>query len=355
MKLSFDTMYQALLDRNPEFEGIFFTGVKTTGIFCRTSCTARKPRKENVEFFQTSREAMLKGYRPCKLCKPLETKDAAPEAVRQLIGELDADPSKKFRDGDLRQRGIEPHTLRRWFLKNHGITFHAYQRMYRINSAFKKIRDGETVSGAAYDAGFESLSGFNDSFRTIFGVSPRQSRGRQLIDLTRLETPLGTMLACATEKGICLLEFTDRKMLESELKDLARRLNAVITQGSNPHFSLLKKELGEYFAGKRKEFSLPLDTPGSVFQQEVWKALRRIPYGSTRSYREQAIAIGKPEALRAVARANGMNRVAIIIPCHRVIGSDGNLTGYGGGLWRKQKLLELEMPGNSDIFPPEKR
>lgn len=158
----------------------------------------------------------------------------------------------------------------------------------------------------------------------------------------RLETPLGTMFAGVVEQGICLLEFTDRKMLETELKSLAKLLNANIIQGANPHFDILKQQLDEYFEGKRKEFSVPLFTTGTEFQQSVWKELQNIPYGTTRSYRQQAIALKKPEAVRAVANANGMNRIAIIIPCHRVIGNDGNLTGYGGGLWRKKWLLDME-------------
>lgn len=181
-----------------------------------------------------------------------------------------------------------------------------------------------------------------DVEQSVFDVSPSNSKSENLIDLTSFETPLGTMFAGAVEQGICLLEFTDRKMLETEFKLLTRLLNATIIQGDNKHFALLNQQLDEYFVGKRKEFSIPLVTPGSAFQQLVWKELQNIPYGSTRSYKQQAIALKKPEAVRAVANANGMNRIAIIIPCHRVIGSDGNLTGYAGGLWRKKWMLDLE-------------
>jgi AraC family transcriptional regulator, regulatory protein of adaptative response / methylated-DNA-[protein]-cysteine methyltransferase len=342
MQLTDEIMYQASVEKDTSFEGIFFMGVKTTGIFCRPSCTARKPKRENVEFFKTSKEAILKGYRPCLVCKPLEKLNETPEVIKSLLDDLSEDPFTKFKDVDLINRGIEPYTIRRWFIKNHGITFHAYQRMYRINSAFKKIHNGESVTSAAYDTGYESLSGFTDSFKTIFGVSPRRSKQQGIIDLKRVETPIGTMYACATKDGICLLEFTDRKMLETELKALAKTLNATIIQGDNEHFVVLEQQLSEYFDGKRKGFSIKLVSPGSDFQQLVWNELRNIPYGSTRSYKEQAIAIGKPECIRAVANANGMNRISILIPCHRVIGSDGNLTGYGGGLWRKKYLLELE-------------
>lgn len=336
-------MYEALVAKDVSYEGSFIAAVKTTGIFCRPTCTARKPLKENVEFFSTTKEAIQHGYRPCKVCAPLEKLGETPEYIKTILQELSNDPSTKFRDWNLREKGIEPATIRRWFLKNHGITFHAYQRMFRINSAFKRLQKGATATSTAYDAGYESLSGFNDSFKAVFGVSPSNTKHKQVIDLTRIETPLGPMFACAAEAGICLLEFTDRRMLETEFKTLTKLFNASIVQGTNKHFQLLEKELGEYFDGKRTTFTVPLVTPGTVFQQAVWKELQTIPYSTTRSYKQQATALGKPEAVRAVANANGMNRICIIIPCHRVIGDNGNLTGYGGGLWRKKWLLDLEI------------
>jgi AraC family transcriptional regulator, regulatory protein of adaptative response / methylated-DNA-[protein]-cysteine methyltransferase len=163
-----------------------------------------------------------------------------------------------------------------------------------------------------------------------------------MITTTRIETELGTMIAGATEEGICLLEFSDRKMLNTEYRDLAKYLKTEIEEGENKHITILKSELKEYFAGLRREFTVPLVTPGTPFQQSVWKELLMIPFGTTRSYQEQASTLGKPESIRAVANANGMNRISIIIPCHRVIGSDGNLTGYGGGLKRKKWLLDHE-------------
>jgi len=344
MNLFTDTvMYKALLEKDSTFEGLFFVGVKTTGIFCRPTCRARKPKKENVDFFEKAKDALAYGYRPCKICKPLEKPGNTPEYIQKILDDLAGDPSLKLKEQDLRNRNVEPNTIRRWFLKHHGITFHAYQRMLRINTAFKKIKKGDSVTNAAFDSGYDSLSGFNDSFKSVFGVAPSQSKEKQMLDLTRLETPLGPMIACANERGICLLEFTDRKMLETEFKDLAKRLNASITPGENKHFKSLKNQLNEYFEGTRKEFDLPLETPGTDFQQLVWKQLQTIPYATTRSYKEQAEAIGNPAAVRAVANANGMNRIAIVIPCHRVIGSDGKLTGYGGGVWRKKYLLDFEM------------
>lgn len=340
--LTESVMYDALVAKDTTYEGAFIAAVKTTGIFCRPGCTARKPKKENVEFFKSAKDAILHGYRPCKICAPLEKRGETPAYIKEILEEINRDPSLKYKDFQLRSKGIEPATLRRWFLKNHGITFHSYQRMQRINAAFKKIKGGNTVTSTAFDSGYESVSGFVDSFKSVFGVSPSNTRQQQIIDLTRIETPLGTMMACATDKGVCLLEFTDRKMLETEFKVLAKMLNAAILQGENQYFPILREQMEEYFAGKRKVFTVPLHTPGTPFQQEVWKDLQRIPFGSTLSYQQQSIALNKREAVRAVANANGMNRLCIIIPCHRVIGADGQLTGFGGGLWRKKWLLDFE-------------
>ncbi|HZY26261.1 MAG TPA: methylated-DNA--[protein]-cysteine S-methyltransferase [Bacteroidales bacterium] len=163
-----------------------------------------------------------------------------------------------------------------------------------------------------------------------------------MIKTTKIETPLGEMIAGATEEGICLLEFNDRKILPAEYKDLIRLLNTTFEEGDNKHLKLLRKQLKEYFDGERKEFTIPLVTPGTSFQQAIWKELQNIQYGSTMSYLEQSLALNQPDAIRAVANANGKNRIAIVIPCHRVVGSDGRLTGYGGGLKRKKWLLDHE-------------
>lgn len=162
------------------------------------------------------------------------------------------------------------------------------------------------------------------------------------IYITSIETPLGTMLAGATEEGICLLEFTERDILSKEFRDLTNHLKAEIKEGESKHFETLRTQLNEYFDAKRKTFDVPLVMIGTDFQKEVWNELLRIPFGTTRSYKEQSIAINKLDAIRAVAAANGSNKIAIVIPCHRVIGENGSLTGYGGGLWRKKWLLDLE-------------
>jgi AraC family transcriptional regulator, regulatory protein of adaptative response / methylated-DNA-[protein]-cysteine methyltransferase len=171
-----------------------------------------------------------------------------------------------------------------------------------------------------------------------------------MITTTKIETELGILIAGAVNEGICLLEFSDRRMLKAEYRDLAKYFNTSIEEGDNKHFTILLTQLKEYFNGTREDFSLPLVTPGTEFQQLVWKELIKIPYGTTRTYFDQSVALGKPGSIRAVANANGMNRIAIIIPCHRVIGSDGSLTGYGGGLERKKWLIDHEKKYSGKSF-----
>ena len=337
-----EEFYRALVNKDPAYEGVFIAAVRTTGIFCRPTCHARKPKIENVEFFATAREALQYGYRPCKLCHPMEPLGMTPEWLRPLIDEIHRSPHQRVKDQDLRERGLEPARVRRWFQKHHAMTFHAYARALRLGHAFGRIRQGDAVAPAAFGSGYGSLSGFTDSFKRTTGWSPSESRDRNLVTVTRISTPLGPMIAGATENGICLLEFVDRRMIETQLARLRKHLHAEILPGTSPLFELLSDQLNEYFNRDRTSFDVPLITPGTAFQKRVWAALQAIPYGETRTYAQQAEAIGQPTATRAVARANGDNRIAILIPCHRVVGKDGSLTGYGGGLWRKRYLLDLE-------------
>ncbi|HVY54852.1 MAG TPA: methylated-DNA--[protein]-cysteine S-methyltransferase [Thermodesulfobacteriota bacterium] len=341
-ELTFQDKYDAIGKQSKLYEGAFITAVKSTGIFCRPSCRARKPKPENVLFFDTAKEAMQHGFRPCKICKPMERMDETPGYIESLLRELHENPFLKIKDDELYERGIEPNQIRRWFKKHHNMTFQAYQRMLRINSAFNDIKRGETITHSSFRNGYNSLSGFNDGYRSVFGGPASESRHKVTINMVRFTTPLGPMFACATDEGICLLEFTDRKMLETEFRDLRRRLDAVILPGENEHLDQVQSELSEYFAGTRRQFTVALHTPGTDFQQSVWKVLREITYGETRTYKQQAIAVGNSKGVRAVASANGENRVAIVIPCHRVIGSNGQLVGYGGGIYRKKWLLDHE-------------
>jgi AraC family transcriptional regulator of adaptative response/methylated-DNA-[protein]-cysteine methyltransferase len=337
-----NALYKALLNKNPEYEGLFFAGIKTTGIFCRPTCPARKPKKENVEFFKSAREALMNGYRPCKICSPMSQKGAAPEWLKPLLEEISEKPGFRLKDTDLKSRNLSPIRIRNWFKKNHGITFQAYLRLLRVGQAFGRLKYGDKVINAAYDSGYESLSGFTDTFKKASGFSPSKSAKKSLLLTTRILTPLGPMIAGAVANGICLLEFVDRRMLETQLNKLSRIFNAKIVPGQSAYFDKLKMQLDEYFSGARTEFDVPLVTSGTIFQIKVWNRIRHIPYGKTISYKEEAESIGLPRSIRAIARANGENRIALIIPCHRVIGANGKLVGYGGGLWRKKYLLELE-------------
>ncbi len=340
--LTSEVMYRALLRKDGEFEGQFFAAIRSTGIFCRPTCTARKPRRENVIFFESAREALASGYRPCKVCHPLQPSGALPGDVKRVLRDLERDPSQRITDRDLAQRGVAPSRIRRWFRSNHGLTFQEYQRLLRINTAVREIRGGSKVIEAAMESGYESLSGFQHSFRKATDMSPRESKDSRRLVFSRYSTALGPMIAVAGDDGICLLEFSDRRKLEAELASIRRHFRSAILPGSNRHLVALEQQLAEYFEGTRRSFELSLIPEGTEFQRTAWEALRAIPYGKTRSYAEQARRIGHPSAVRAVARANGENRIAIIIPCHRVIGSDGKLTGYGGGLWRKEWLLQHE-------------
>ena len=242
----------------------------------------------------------------------------------------------------MRRRGLSPERVRRWFKRNHGMTFHAYSRARRLGAALGQVQVGDRVSRAAFEVGYDSLSGFQEAFRRYFGDSPKHLDDATVVHVSRILTPLGPMLVGTTDEALCLLEFVDRRMLPNQVNRIRSRLRAVFVPDANGVTRLVEEAIEAYFAGRLLDFDLPLELCGSDFQREVWHALREIPYGETRSYAELASAIGRPAAVRAVGRANGMNAHAIVVPCHRVVGADGRLVGYGGGLWRKQRLLDLE-------------
>ena len=357
--------YKALLNKDESFVGIFFVCVKTTSVFCIANCRSRKPKLENVLFYTTFKEALSEGFRPCKICKPTQNANQTPKEVEKAILLVKANPKEKISDYRLQENEISAKVVRNWFKKNYGMTFHAYQRMYRINIAFQELKNGKQTTETAFEVGYESLSGFGYTFKKIMGNSPKNSqkssknkdqshKEKATVLISRLTTPLGAMFVCATENGICLLEFADRKMLETEFADIQKRLNAVILTGENNYIIQAKKELEEYFEGKRTTFEVNLEPIGTDFQKTVWEGLHQIEYGKTRSYQEQSEHLGNPKAIRAVASANGMNKISIIIPCHRVIGKDGTLTGYGGGLERKKWLLMHENKYNLNEESNEK-
>lgn len=332
-----------MLSRDASYDGVFFVCVRTTGVFCRPSCPARKPAPKNVEYVATSRDAMLSGYRACKRCRPLDTNGRPPKWVERLLSMVDGGgETKRLTDADLRAASIDPTRARRYFREHYGMTFQAYQRARRLGSALHSLKDGEDVLNVAFGHGFESASGFTDAFRRTFGKTPGRAADTRCVVATMLTSPLGPLVSAATEEGVCLLEFVDRRGLLTQLKTLQRRIPRPVVPGRNSHINALERQLEQYFAGERKTFDVPLVHPGTAFQLSVWRRLLEIPYGETMSYEGLARAIGRPGAQRAVGKANGDNRLAILIPCHRVVQKNGELRGYGGGLWRKRYLLDLE-------------
>jgi AraC family transcriptional regulator of adaptative response/methylated-DNA-[protein]-cysteine methyltransferase len=337
-----DKMYQALVARDSTFEGIFFVGVRTTGIFCRPTCSAKKPARVNVDFFGTRSEALHAGYRPCLRCHPMDAETPAPDLVRRLRAEVDRAPGGRLTDKELAGLSIDPSTARRQFKRHFGMTFQAYCRARRVGSALRELRRGETVAAVRDESGFESDAGFREAFSRIFGEAPSIAKDRAALYAQRIETPLGAMVAVADDEGLRLLEFADRRALERELPILRRRLRTNAVPGEHRYLEAIEKQLAEYFAGKRLDFNVPLAPVGSEFQLRAWEILRSIPPAETRSYLWMTRQLGIPGAMRAVGRANGTNMMSIIIPCHRVIRADGSLCGYGGGLWRKKWLLDHE-------------
>ena len=215
-------------------------------------------------------------------------------------------------------------------------------RRERVPVAQRALTAGASVDAVILDSAWESHSGFRDAFARAVGSAPGQARDGQPIHLDALDSPLGRLAVAATDAGICLLEFGDPHRVTAQAARLRRWFGGPIVPGTHPHLETLRDELGDYFAGTRTTFTVPLAMRGTPFELRTWEALRAIPHGETRSYADIARAIGAPDAVRAVGSANGRNRLAIVVPCHRVVNADGRLGGYGGGLWRKQRLLGLE-------------
>ncbi len=334
--------YQALLDKKTEYEGIFFVGVKTTGVFCRPTCPARKPKFANCEFYHTAQQVLLAGFRPCKRCCPLYPPHHTSKLIKTLIDAVEKKPEKRWAQADFKALGVDVSTVRRQFKKRFDMTFVAYARATRMGLALKKIKTGQAIIDAQLDSGYESSSGFRDAFSRIMGAAPTLVGQSNILKATWLDTRLGPMLAISDEGALYLLEFVDRRGLEREVERLKKATRSMIVPGCTSPIKSIERELKLYFDGELKEFKTPLVFLGSSFTKHVWEELQKIPYGHTRSYAQIASAMGKPSAYRAVARANGANQLAIIIPCHRVINTNGELGGYGGGISRKQWLINHE-------------
>ncbi|WP_288427861.1 trifunctional transcriptional activator/DNA repair protein Ada/methylated-DNA--[protein]-cysteine S-methyltransferase [uncultured Agrobacterium sp.] len=337
-----DLLYAALLARDHRFDGQAFVCVSSTGVFCRLTCPARKPKRENCTFFASVGECIEAGFRACKRCHPIQASAMADPAVAQLLQALDERPDLRWSEGHLERLGYDVSTVRRSFKRHFGMTFLEMARQRRLREGFQTLAVGGKVISAQHEASFNSASAFRAAFSRLLGCTPADLRACGSLQATWISTPLGDMIAVSSRSHLHLLEFIDRKGLPSELKRLQITLKERIGIGRLPPSEQAAEELSHYFAARSSLFQTPLALLGSPFTQQVWHALRQIPAGETRSYSEVAREIGRPQATRAVARANGANQIALMIPCHRVIGADGSLTGYGGGLWRKQRLIEIE-------------
>lgn len=338
MNLDPDTAWNAVLRRDRSFDGRFVTGVLTTGIYCRPSCAARHPDRRNVRFFVDGTLARAAGLRACRRCLPDDVARDAEGVARAiaLIAASEEPPSLEEMAG---AAGYAPHHFHRLFKRAMGVTPAAYARGERARRAEAALESSARVTDAIYDAGYSGPSRFYAEARERLGMTPgawRNGGAGMTIRWAVAPTSLGSMLVAATETGICRLSFDED---ESELR---RRFPRAEIQPADPAMRTLVEGAIAAVERPAQMPDLPLDIQGTAFQQAVWAELRRIPAGETRTYAQIAAAVGRPAAVRATGSANGANNVAVLIPCHRVVRSDGGLGGYAYGVERKEKLLERE-------------
>ncbi|NNM76053.1 bifunctional DNA-binding transcriptional regulator/O6-methylguanine-DNA methyltransferase Ada [Sphingomonas sp. ID1715] len=337
-KLDDDQAWAAVLRRDRSLDGQFVTGVLTTGIYCRPSCAARHPKRDNVRFFADGAQAAAAGLRPCLRCKPDEVARDA-EAIERAIALIDAAEAPPSLERLAEAVGYSPFHFHRLFKRATGVTPADYARARRAGQMERGLSQEARVTDAIYDAGYSGPSRFYEDARRRLGMTPsawRSGGAGVTIRWATAETDLGTMLVAATEKGICRLSFDEDETA------LSRRFpNAEIAYGGAEMAALVQRAVAAVNAPGTPH-DLPLDVHGTAFQQAVWRELQRIPAGETRTYAQIAAAVGRPAAVRAAGTANGDNNVAVLIPCHRVIRSDGTLGGYAYGLERKAELLRRE-------------
>lgn len=351
IRSDFDMLYEALLNRDPSYDGRVYVCVASTGIFCRLTCPARKPKRENCTFYETVAECIDAGFRPCKRCKPTTPQASADPVVKPLIEALEGKPGYRWREPDIVRMGLDPSTVRRAFKRHFGMTFLEMARQRRLQEGFSTLAEGGKVIDAQITAGFESPSAFREAFAKILGQAPGTFSQDPMLFADWVPSPLGPLIAVTDRTQLHLLEFLDRRALPAEFRKLQGFAKGNIGFGRTEITDQIQDELRLFFDGSSGVFETKLALHGSTFTRDVWRELLKIPAGGTRSYSELARELGRPEAVRAVARANGANQIAIVVPCHRVLGADGSLTGYGGGLWRKQRLIELERSYSSNQNP----
>jgi AraC family transcriptional regulator of adaptative response/methylated-DNA-[protein]-cysteine methyltransferase len=340
-----EARWQAFVARDASFEGRFYIAVKTTGVYCRPGCPARLPNRANVLFFDTRNEAEQAGFRPCKRCKPDQPSLGELHAgkIAQACRLIEtADEAPKL-DDLAAAVGLSPYHFHRIFKQALGVTPKAYATAHRANRVREGLGRSGTVTEAIYDAGFNSNGRFYANASEVLGMTPtdfRSGGAGQAIRYAIGTCSLGPVLVAASEKGVCAILFGDEpESLGKELQVMFPRARLI---GGDKAFEELTAKVLAFVEDPAKGLDLPLDVRGTAFQHRVWEALRRIPVGSTASYAEIAEKIGAPQAVRAVARACATNRIAVAIPCHRVVRSDGGLSGYRGGVERKRALLAKE-------------
>lgn len=329
--------WTAVLARDRAFDGRFVTGVLTTGIYCRPSCSARHPRRENVRFFAGGAEARAAGLRPCKRCLPDDV-SRDEKAVLAAIETIKASEEVPALAGLAADAGYSVSHFQRLFTRMTGLSPAAYSRALRLERAAEALSAGESVTGAIYEAGYSAPSRFYEASERL-GMAPSAwANGGKGVTIrwTVVDTYLGPMLVAATNKGVCRLSFNEGA------DELAARFPAAELVEGGEGFSALLSEVVRAVEAPDQPHAVPLDVRGTAFQESVWRELRRIPAGETRSYSDIAAAVGSPKAVRACGSANGANNVAVLIPCHRVVRSDGSLGGYAYGLDIKRKLLARE-------------
>ena len=334
-----DAAWDAVLRRDRSFDGRFVTGVLTTGIYCRPSCAARHPSRQNVRFFATGAEAREAGLRACKRCLPDDVgRDEA--AVLAAIEEIKAAEGTPTLDELAAITGYSPTHFQRVFKRATGLSPAAYARALREERAKDALKGAAKVSDAIYDAGYESPSRFYEGVEGKMGMTAsdwKNGGAERVIHWTVVETSIAPMLVAATDQGVCCLSFNEG---EDELR--ARFPSAELVQGGEAFRELFNQVTAAVEDPSLDNSHIPLDVKGTAFQQRCWQALRQIPAGETRSYGEQAAMLGNPRASRAVGSANGANNIAVLIPCHRVVPASGGVGGYAYGPEIKAELLKRE-------------